>query len=75
MSTRKLIMLMLAAMLSVATVAVAADDATPAKVPQAVFETTIQTFDPVVEGVFVTREFKIKNSGSADLKINTIKTG
>ena len=47
----------------------------PVAAPKAVFETTTLTFPTVVEGVVITHAFKIKNAGSADLRIDKVKTG
>ncbi len=44
-------------------------------VPKAVFVDTTLTFPTVVDGVVITREFTVKNFGSADLRIDKIKTG
>lgn len=72
---RNLAALMLVALLLGSTTAVAADGSKDTRAPKAVFANTSQTFPTVVDGVVVTREFTVKNFGSADLRIDKIKTG
>ncbi len=75
MNIRNFKTLMLAALLiggAMATVTGASKDT---GVPKAVFTATTLTFPTVVDGVVITREFTVKNFGSADLRIVKIKTG
>ena len=75
MNIRKLTVSILAAMILGAAPAIAADPAKEAAVPKAVFAETSLNFPTVVDGVVVTREFTVKNFGSADLRIDKVKTG
>ena len=50
-------------------------EAKNAPAPRAVFAATTLSFPTVVDGVVVTREFSVKNVGSADLRIDKVKTG
>ena len=48
----------------------------PAKgVPVTHFDSTLYNFPTVVEGVVITHAFTLKNLGSADLKVEKVKTG
>jgi hypothetical protein len=75
MNIRNFIALMLIALLlgGVAVTATGASKDTGG--PKAVFAATRLTFPTVVDGVVITREFTVKNVGSADLRIDKIKTG
>jgi len=75
MNIRDFIALMLVALLLGGATATAADAPKDTGVPKAVFAVTRMTFPPVVDGVVITREFTVKNVGSADLRIDKIKTG
>ena len=46
-----------------------------AKVPAVFFPETSYTFDPVVDGVYVTHDFVVHNKGDGLLKINRVRTG
>ncbi len=59
----------------VASMAMAADAPDAKGVPVAVFDSMTYNFNPVVEGMTVVHDFVIKNSGTADLKIEKVKTG
>ncbi|MCP3953280.1 MAG: hypothetical protein GY697_13830 [Desulfobacterales bacterium] len=75
MIIRNLIAFMLAAALLGGAPAITTGASQAAGEPKAVFATTSLTFATVVDGVVVTREFMVKNFGSADLRIDKIKTG
>ena len=75
MNIKKLMIAMLAALILGGAPVPAADTAPETAVPKAVFVTTTLTFPTVVDGVVVTREFTVKNFGSADLRIDKVKTG
>lgn len=57
------------------TTVIAADTPPHAGIPTAVFSSTRYNFPTVVDGVAVMHEFAVKNIGSADLKIEKVKTG
>ena len=75
MNIRNFIALMLVALLLGGATATATGASKDAGGPKAVFAATTLTFPNVVDGVVVTREFTVKNVGSADLRIDKIKTG
>jgi hypothetical protein len=75
MNIRNFIALMLVALLLGGATATAMDASKDTGVPKAVFAVTRLTFPTVVDGVVITREFTVKNVGSADLRIDKIKTG
>ena len=75
MMIRNLAALILAALLMGGATATAADAPKETAAPKAVFAATRLTFPAVVDGVVVTREFTVKNFGSADLRIDKVKTG
>ena len=75
MTFRNSIALMLVALLLGGAAATAAETAKDRGVPKAVFADTTLTFPKVVDGTVITREFTVKNLGSADLTIDKVKTG
>jgi hypothetical protein len=75
MNIRNFIALMLAALLLGGVAVTATGASKDTGTPQAVFTATTLTFPAVVDGVVITREFTVKNVGSADLKIDKIRTG
>ena len=75
MIIRNLIALMLVALFLGGATATAKDASKDTGAPKAVFASTTLTFPTVVDGVVITREFTVKNVGSADLRIDKIKTG
>lgn len=75
MNIRYLVALMLVASLLGGATATATESPKDTGVPKAVFESTTLTFPTVVDGSVITREFKVRNLGSADLRIDKIKTG
>ena len=75
MIIRNFIALMLVALLLGGATATAKDAAKDTGAPKAAFAATTLTFPTVVDGVVITREFTVKNVGSADLRIDKIKTG
>jgi len=75
MNIRNSIALMLVALLMGGATATATEAPKDTGVPKAVFAATTLTFPTVVDGTVITREFKVENRGSADLRIDKIKTG
>jgi len=75
MNIRRLIILLVTGWFLAASMATAADAPAASGVPRAVFEGTTYHFPSVVEGVVIVHEFKLKNSGTADLKVEKVKTG
>lgn len=52
-----------------------AADLPDAAVPIAVIKDRTFTFDPVPEGTEVVHEFTVKNTGTAELRVEQVKTG
>ena len=75
MNIKMLTMLTLFALMPHVTPAAAKDAPAASGVPRAVFEATTLSFPTVVDGVVINRVFTVKNVGSADLRIDKIKTG
>ena len=75
MTIRNSIALMLIALLLGGAAATAAEAPKDKGVPKAVFAATTLTFPKVVDGTVINREFTVKNHGSADLRIDKVKTG
>lgn len=75
MNIRNSIALMLVVLLLGGATATATEVPKDTGVPKAVFAATKLTFPTVVDGIVITREFTVKNLGSADLRIDKIKTG
>ncbi len=75
MKIRNLMSWVLAALILGGATAMAADAVKKPSRPKAVFRDTILTFPTVVDGVVITREFRVENVGSADLWIDKVKTG
>ncbi|ABW65833.1 conserved hypothetical protein [Desulfosudis oleivorans Hxd3] len=73
---KRLIMLsgMVLFLLSAGAVVFAADVPDKAS-PVAVIEARTFTFDPVPEGTEVVHDFTVKNTGTAELRVEQVKTG
>ena len=74
MNFRLIVCLMLGALVLGGTPAMAADTAQKTGTPNAFFTHTTYNFPTVVDGVTVVHEFPVKNFGTADLRIQKIKT-
>jgi hypothetical protein len=75
MVIRKLTASILAVLILGGATAIAADLQKEAGVPTAVFKSTTYNFPTAVDGVAIEHEFTVRNTGSADLKIEKVKTG
>jgi len=75
MNIRKLTTSILAVLILGGAIAMAVDAGKETGVPEAVFAATTLNFPTVVDGVVIVREFTVKNAGSADLRIDRVKTG
>ena len=75
MKIRNSVALMMVAWLFTGATAIAADARKTSGVPMAVFESTTYHFPTVVDGVTIVHDFVLKNRGTADLKIEKVKTG
>jgi hypothetical protein len=54
--------------------AVGAQETPPAAAPIAIAPEPVYTFEPVIEGAYVTKAFRVINNGNATLRIGNIKT-
>ncbi len=75
MNIRNLVAFMIVGWVLSGSAAIAADVQKTTGVPVAVFESTTYHFPTVVDGVTIVHDFIVKNKGTADLKIEKIKTG
>jgi len=75
MTIRNLMALMIAGWVLAGPPAIAADAQKTTSAPKAIFASTTYNFPTVVEGVVVEHEFTLKNFGTAELKVERVKTG
>jgi hypothetical protein len=54
--------------------AVGAQETPPVSAPIAIAPEPVYTFEPVIEGAYVTKAFRVINDGNATLTIDDIKT-
>jgi hypothetical protein len=75
MNIRNVMALVIAGWVLTGATAIAADAQKTTSAPNAIFASTTYNFPTVVEGVVVEHEFTVKNFGTADLKVEKVKTG